>query len=211
MKYSLLAALVVMGTTRASLAPVASAAPVQASAPRPLVCDNTASTPATGTYSSVRVPAGASCHLENATVTGNLIARNARNVYVINTDVRRNIEIRGTRRDVKIGPRGCRFDPPVGNNILVTRSHNVAICFMTVGNNITVSRNDGRLMVRRNVVGSNLRVVDNLAYDRRPGDGRHRLIDAVRVRRNEAGRHIVVRRNADRPLLLAHNVPEPTT
>lgn len=214
MKKKLLAALMVMGTvaalTQALPAPATQAAPPAKA--RKLVCDNTKRDPYTGTYASVRVPKGASCYLEDALVTGNLKAlHGAVDVYVVNTEVRRNLMVRGAERDVVIGPRGCRFDPPVGNNVMVTRSHNVAICFTTAKNNITVSRNDGRIILRDNVAGNSIRVTRNLPYQRKAGDGKHRLIDAIRVRRNEAGRHIVVTRNADRPLLLVDNSPQPRT
>ena len=132
-------------------------------------------------------------------------------VLVINTEVQRNIHIKGAQRDVKIGPAGCRFDPLVGNNVKVTQSHNVAICFTSADNNITVTRNDGRIMLRDNHAGSNIAVNNNLPYDRQPGDGQHPDIDAIRLRDNVADRHIVVRRNHDRPLILEGNSPEPIT
>ena len=200
----------VMGTMAAPLAvPTA----VQAAAPgTKLVCDNTRDDPYTGTYKSVRVPKGASCYLEGALVYGNVKAlHGAQNVVIFDTEVRRNIHLRRVERNVKIGVAGCRYDPPVGNNIKVTRSHNVAICWMTVKNNIMVTRNDGRIMVRNNDVGGNINISNNLAYDRKPGDGHHPNIDAIRLRDNVAGRHIWVRRNSGRPLLEQNNTPAPTT
>lgn len=210
MNKRLLAALMVMGTMAApiNLPPSAQAA-VEGTA---LVCDNTKGDPYTGTYSSVTVPAGASCYLRNALVTGNLKAlHGAVDVVVINTEVQRNIHIRHAERKVKIGTAGCRMDPPVGNNLKVTRSHNVAICFMTVDNNIRITRNDGRILLRNSVAGQNISVTNNLAYNRKPGDGHHRRIAAIRLRDNVAGRHIVVKRNADRPLILRRNTPVPIT
>jgi hypothetical protein len=212
MKKRLLAALVVMGTTAALTQTVAGPSQAAPDKPKKLVCDNTPDDPYTGTYKSVRVPKGASCYLDGATVEGNLMAlHGAVDVYVINTDVQRNLKVRGATRDVKVGPEDCRFDPPVGNNIMVTRSHNVAICFTTVDNNITVSRNDGRIMLRDNVVNNNIRVTKNLPYNRQPGDGQHPNIATIRMYRNTAGRHITVKDNSDRPLRLLHNPPDPLT
>jgi hypothetical protein len=210
MNMRILTAALVMGTMAALVNPTPTA---HAAAPgKALVCDNTKADPYTGTYKSVTVPAGASCYLKNAVVRGNLKALHGSvDVYVINTEVRRNIHIRGAERDVKIGPRHCRFDPIVGNNIKVSRSHNVAICVMSVKNNIMVTRNDGRMILRDNNVGKNIKVMNNLPYSRRPGDGQHRVIDAIRLRHNVAGRHIVVKRNSDRPLLMSDNSPTPTT
>jgi|GEM_PF-7068158 len=210
MNKRLLAALMVIGTMAAPihLAPSAQAA----AGATDLVCDNSRAHPYTGTYTNVTVPAGASCFLRNALVTGNFKAlHGAKNVYIINTEVQRNIHIRRATRTVKIGTAGCKADPPVGNNLKVTRSHNVVICFMTVDNNIRITRNDGRITLRDSVAGQNIQVVNNLAYNRKPGDGRHRKINAIRLFDNEAGRHIVVKRNAGRPLILRGNSPVPIT
>jgi hypothetical protein len=205
----ILAALMVMGTMAAPLnAPTAA----QAAAPGVLVCDNDRAHPYTGTYQRVTVPRGASCYLKNAVVNGNLKAlHGARNVVVLNTEVGRNIHIRGAKRNVRIGVVGCRFDPPVGNNIKVTRSHNVLICFMTVRNNIMVTRNDGRITLLHNDAGRNINVSNNLAFDRKPGDGHHRRIAAIRLRGNEAGSHIFVRGNDGRGLISRNNSPAPIT
>lgn len=208
---TLLAALL---TVAAISAPTALTPPASAQAPGPdrLICDNTRDDPYTGRYASVRVPKGASCYLEDAVVLGNLKALHQPvDVLVINTEVHRNIHIKGAQRDVKIGPTGCHFDPLVGNNVKVTRSHNVAICFTSADNNIAVTRNDGRIILRDNQAGGNIKVNDNLPYDRLPGDGQHADIDAIRLRDNVAGRHIVVRRNAGRPLILEGNSPAPLT
>jgi len=203
------AACAVMGIT--ATVTVSAVSPVTAGEAEPLVCDNTAETPATGTYSSVLVPEGGTCYLVGATVTGNVKAFDPRSVYIIDTEVQRNIKIRGATKNVVIGTEDCRFDPPVGNNVQVMWSHNVAICMMTVDNNITVSRNDGRIMVRDNIVGNNIRVTRNYEYDPLPGEGEHPLSEAIRVRGNTAGSHIFVRHNQDRPLILKNNTPEPIT
>lgn len=211
MHRTLLAALLAVAAMASPTSPT-SPASAQAPGPERLVCDNTRDDPYTGRYASVRVPKGASCYLRNAVVLGNLKAlHDPVDVIVINTEVQRNIHIKGAQRDVKIGPARCRFDPPVGNNVKVTRSHNVAICFTSADNNITVTRNDGRIMLRDNRAGNNIAVNNNLPYDRQPGDGDHPQVDAIRLRDNVAGRHIVVRRNSGRPLILEGNSPQPIT
>jgi hypothetical protein len=199
----------VMGTMAAST--LVDPSPVHAADPGTrLVCDNDSAHPYTGTYKSVTVPKGASCFLRNAVVHGNVKAlHGATNVYIVNTQVDRNIMLTRVTRTVKIGPGGCRIDPIVGNNIKVTRSHNVLICLMSVDNNVTVTRNDGRISLFRNHAGNNIRVVGNLPYDRMPGDGHHPVIEAIRLRHNVADRHIVVRRNQDRPLRMVDNTPTP--
>jgi hypothetical protein len=210
MKKTILAALMVMGTTAAltQAAPASHAAPGDKA--QKLVCDNTKDDPYTGTYASVRVPKGASCYLQGATVEGNVKAlQGAVDVWIVDTEVGRNIHLSKVERDVKIGSEDCKVDPPTGNNIIVTRSHNVAICWMTVDNNIMVTRNDGRMMLRDNTVGNSIRVRKNLPYNPQPGDGEHVQIDAIRVYRNTAERHIVIKDNSDRPVLLKENTPEP--
>lgn len=209
MHKSLLAALMTVAAL-ATPATVPASSAAEAPGPQKLICDNTRSDPYTGTYKSVRVPKGASCYLEDAVVLGNLKAlHDPVDVLVINTEVQRNIHIKGAQRDVKIGPDGCRFDPPVGNNVKVTRSHNVAICFTFADNNIIVTRNDGRIMLRDNHAGNSIKVNNNLPYDSQEGDGQHPDIDAIRVYDNVAERRISVQRNADRPLKLRGNTPEP--
>jgi hypothetical protein len=74
-----------------------------------------------------------------------------------------------------------------------------------------VKRNDGRIIVKRNQVGNNIQVVLNESYVHLPGDGQHPRISAIRVKHNRADRHIFVRNNADRPLILVDNSPTPIT
>ena len=206
----LLAAVLVMGTMAAPV--VAPSAVHATAAPGVLVCDNTKADPYTGTYKRVTVPRGASCYLKDAVVNGNLKAlHGAKDVVVLNTEVKRNIHIRGAERRVKIGVPSCRFDPPVGNNIKVTRSHNVLICFMTVRNNIMVTRNDGRITLLNNDVGRKIQVTNNLPFNHKRGDGHHRRIAAIRLFDNVAGNHIFETRNPRRGLIASGNSPTPTT
>lgn len=196
------AALLVIGTL-APAAPAASAA----LAPQDLVCDNSAATPYTGTYRRVTVRAGDYCYLRGATVTGGVHACNAHTVRIIDTAVARNIHITGTTHDVMIGSPGCRYDPQAGNNIMVTNSHNVLICWETVGNNIKVSRNDGRITLHHNRAGNSISVVNNLPFDWQAGDGQHGRMGAIRFRQNTADNHNRVRNNAGRAVIASGNTP----
>jgi len=208
----ILAALMVMGTLAA---PFVATSNVQAAPPEPAVlqCDNTKDDPANGTYKMVIVKAGASCYLRNAEVLGGVRAvHGAVNVDIINTNVGRNIFIQDATGDVRIGVAGCGFDPTVGNNIKVFDSHNVAICWMTVNNNIMVTGNDGRIQLRDNTAGNNIRVTNNLPLNLLPTDNpNHGNADAIRLFNNVAGNHIFVRDNSGRPLFAADNTPEPRT
>jgi len=110
---------------------------------------------------------------------------------------------------VLIGPTGCKFDPLVGNNVHVTKSHNVLICFVTTRNNILVTGNDGRVSVRDSVAGNNIHVDRNRAWVK-DGPVRHNRPGAIRLLRDTAGNHIHVFHNDDsRVLILKGNSPEP--
>jgi hypothetical protein len=183
-------------------------APAQsAPGPKNIICDNTPATALSGTYKNVRVKPGDSCYLLDAHVTGNLHAKDPVTVKVIDSPVDHNIKVSGATQDVIIGHFNCKFDPVAGNNIMVKDSHNVAICWMSVGNNIKVSGNDGRINVHHNTVDNNISVTNNDAYVAQPLDGVHPDIDAIRFRHNTAGGHNTIRNNAGRPVLAGHNSP----
>jgi hypothetical protein len=188
--------------------PVASTAPVSAAKAAPnFICDGTYEN---RTFKHVRVLPGDTCKLINSTVTGNFMARNPRTVKVLDTTVGRNLMVRGATHNVIIGNRGCGVDPVVGNNIKVTKSHNVAICWMTTKNNLMVTGNDGRINVSNNDVGRNLSVSRNKALVLDPGVT-HPEPGAIRVRNNTAGGHIKLFKNhPSRPLRgLETNTPTP--
>ncbi|MPZ62377.1 MAG: hypothetical protein GEU93_14005 [Propionibacteriales bacterium] len=174
--------------------------------PPNLVCDGTVDG---GTYKRVTVPKGESCRLVDATVKS-VRARGAHDVRILDTDVRRNLMVAGSTGTTKIGNAGeCSYDPAVANNIVVRGSHHVLVCQMSVGNNLTIRRNDGRITVRDNTVDNNLKVNRNLAYDGN-GSVRHRDPDAIRIRGNDAGNHIMVFGNdSSRNLRMWDNTPKP--
>jgi hypothetical protein len=156
------------------------AVPGEAAPPKNLYCTGTVTG---GIYRHVFVPEFASCRLVDAAVTGNLEATNTPSVVeVINTPVGHNLMVLGATGHVTVGGRDCQLDPTVGNNLMVKASRNVAICQMTVDNNLMVRDTTGRVMVRDNRVCGHIRVV------------RNDLI-GLRVLRNAHAGHLVLRDN----------------
>jgi hypothetical protein len=170
----------------AALALTAVAAPSQA-APKTLVCDGSFTG---GTYFSVRVPAGADCTLTGAKVTHGVHAKGAANVRLIDTDVARNVNVRGTTGLTEIIQAGCKQDPVVGNNVMVRRSHDVLICQVHAKNNIMVTRNDGMISILDSHAGNNIMVNRNLAFVANNPPSGHPHPEWIRVFRNTAGGHI---------------------
>jgi hypothetical protein len=189
-----------------SAAPTQAIPDIGAEQPPNLVCDGTY----TGqTFKHVRVRPGATCVLKDSTVTGNLMARDPRTVKVIDTEVRRNLKVRGATDFVKIGNAGCKLDPVVGNNIQVRESHNVLICYMTTKNNISVTGSDGRISLFHNNAGRHIAVSRNDAYDRDPGVT-HPNPGAIRLRYNTVGGHIRLADNHHSRDLLGLGTNEPS-
>ena len=125
-------------------------------------CNSTTTVFSGMTFRNVRIPDGATCMIENSTITGNVQGFGGKVVRIINTDITGNGgNIRNVTGSVTIGSAGCRVDPFVNNNLIVTGSNNVAICEMSIENNLILTGNTGRLMARDNTVCNNLRVVDN--------------------------------------------------
>lgn len=116
-----------------------------------------------GTYKNVFVPEGASCLTSDGVIiTGNFMATKSPGVIsLIDTPVGHNLMVDGATTRVTIGSADCRVDPHVANNLKVTNSNNVAICEMTIDNNLMLTGNTGRIMVRDNTVCQNIRVVRN--------------------------------------------------
>lgn len=161
------------------------AAPVQA-APKALVCEGTVTG---GTYFSVRVPAGASCTLIGAKVTHGVRAKDAANVILLDTDVARNVNIRGTTGMTEVGQSGCKQDPVVGNNLMIRRSHNVLICQVRAKNQIMVTGNDGMISILDSTA-NNIFVNHNRAFVADNPPSTHRHPEWIRVFRDTARHHI---------------------
>lgn len=127
--------------------------------PVDLVCNGTYDQ---RTFRHVVIRDGASCVITNSTITGNVRTTGApRVVSITDTNVTRNIHIRNVTERVTIGAAGCRVDPVAGRNLMVRNSRNVAVCEMSVANNLVVRNNTGILMVRDNKACNNIRVVGN--------------------------------------------------
>jgi len=173
------------------------AAPASANAT--IVCDNTADTALTGELDgTVVVPEGADCYIADATITGAFRAIHSPGVVsVINTHVLAmgGLFVKGATGSVTIGTEGCRLDPYAGRNLKVFDSHNVAICQMSVRNNLMVKRSTGRVMVRDNIACNNLKVTDNTVLGLRVWDNgytRNKMI-----RRNTVANKTIVQNNVD--------------
>ena len=151
----------------AVLIPLAGVAAIvqPASADPAITCANTAKTPMTGLIDgSVDVPDGASCYIQDATITGAFSAIHSPAVVsLINTNVLSDggIFVKGATKRVVIGSAGCKPDPYAGRNLKVFDSHLVAICEMSVRNNIMVKGTTGNVLVRDSIACNNLMVTDS--------------------------------------------------
>jgi hypothetical protein len=129
---------------------------------------------------SVRVEAGGALVTDDTTVNGSVIGRQARTVRLIDTDVvgtgtAGNVNLRGTAGPIVIGSQGCAVDPSTGNNIILVNNHGtIAICFMTVGETVSLRDNDKTIGVFHNTIGNPLVVQNNTAR-------------FIRIRDNEVG------------------------
>lgn len=165
--------------------------------PKNLRCDGVVTG---GTYKNVTVNSGDSCTLSDVTVTGNVHGKKGSvDISILDGTVAHNVQVNGAVGTVRIGNKiGCKYDPPVGNNVHVTNSHNVAICYVNADNNIMVTRNDGRVTVRDSSAGNNLSVSRQLAYVSDGNDKDHRHPEYVRILDNTWGNHLF-HNNPERP------------
>ncbi len=157
-----------------------SVAPASAEAqPKNFTCNNDVLVE--GTFRNVFVAEGADCTVgPDVTITRNFFALKSPGVINVNTDIGRNFMVANATGSVTFGPEGCKVDPHVGNNLMIRNSANVAVCFATVDNNIVLSGNTGRLMLRDSVACNNIRVVNN---------------EIVRVKNNVFGVNFTVKGN----------------
>lgn len=196
----------VAAVAAALVASVSIASP--ASAAQAVECNGTLSL-GDAPQTRVIVRAGASCMVVDSTIKSLRALPGSVDVSVVDSDVTRNLMVRGATGTVQIGPADCRFDPNIGNNIVVRNSHNVLVCLMSVDNNITVRNNDGRVTIRDSSAGNNIRANRNLAYNEQPGDAAHVNPGAIRILRNTADNHIVARGNdASRDVIARDNTPD---
>jgi hypothetical protein len=183
-----------------AMTPVATAAPA---APNLKDCDGVYSS---GTYRNVTVQAGSSCTLNpGVTVIGGVRAAKGASDLYVHTSVGRNIQAKGVTGTVMVGPRGCKYDPPVGNNVHVSDSHNVLICFVDAGNNIMVTGNDGQITVRDSSADNNVMVNRNLKYVA-DGPVKHKHAGAIRLLRVTAGGHVTTKGNDPSRLIIRRDI-----
>jgi hypothetical protein len=193
----------------ASLLLIGGAAPVAAS--HSTACTGTL----TGDFERIDVPDGATCVLEDATVQHsvtvgagatlitddttikqNVRGRGAASVRLIDTDILGNITLSRTTGRIVIGNDGCAVDPIAGGNIhLFDNFGSIAICQMSVRNNILLQNNDGRLAL----------------FDNRVGNNRNTVRGNIQLARNDASDTgiFIVRANSAERLSCRDNAPDP--
>jgi len=144
-----------------------------------------------GTVHNVTVLAGSSCTIPaGVTVTGGVHAKAGAANLLVDTNVAHNIQAKGVTGLVQIGPPTCKFDPLVGNNVHVFKSHDVLICQVTTKNNIMVNHNDGQISILDSHAGNNIMVNRNLPFVPDNPPSTHSNPDWIRVFRSTAGNHI---------------------
>ncbi len=148
-----------------------------ASAAPPADCTGTM----TGALGSLDVPDGATCTLTGASVSGNIkigtgsslmttgsyvrlnvMGDRAKTVLLIDTQVDGQIHLTRTSGQITIGTAGCKTDPIADGNINLQDNYGpIAICQMTIKNNIILHKNHNRIGVFDNRVGNNIQVIGN--------------------------------------------------
>ena len=152
----------------------------------------------------VRVLPGGSLITDDTEIAGNVHSRGAKTVQLIDTNVGHNIMVTNTVNRTIIGSEGCRVDPVSGNNIMVKNNGGgVAICFMTIGNNLHVTGAQKNVGVFNNAVDNNIHLRANTgAFGRLRDnvvDGHIQIFRSTsehRWFRNSAGHQIMCRGNA---------------
>jgi len=136
--------------------------------------------------SNVTVKSGGSLYTSNATIGGNVMSRDAATVRLIDTNIDHNVMISGTTGTVKIGSAGCKVDPSAAGNLMLKGNlGSIAICDMTIGHNVALIGNEGRIGAFRNIVGNNGLFFDNTG-------------PATRVRDNQLDQNLNCRNNTQR-------------
>ncbi|MCA0291874.1 MAG: hypothetical protein LCH82_09615 [Actinobacteria bacterium] len=179
-----------------------------ASAGTTTVCTGTL----TGTYDAIVVPAGATCTLDGAVVRGNVkvgagatlmtydtvvrlnvFGDQAAKVNIIDTNVWGQIHFTRTKGEIIIGTAGCKVDPIADGNINLQNNYGpIAICMMTVKNNILLHNNHNRIGVFDNTVRGGIQVAGNDS-------------PAIRLRNNTVGHNMALRNNDVKIAFVAKN------
>jgi hypothetical protein len=134
-----------------------------------------------GTYHGIEVPDGATCAMLGVNVTHSvrvgagsrliitdseigqhIMGQGARSVRVIDTNVYGQIHLWETTHSITIGTDGCAVDPIADGNIhLHANLGTIAICQMTIRNNLLLQNNKNRIGVYENRVGNNIQLSGN--------------------------------------------------
>jgi hypothetical protein len=118
---------------------------------------------------NIRIQAGGGLVTDDSTINGSVMARGARTVRLVDTDVvgtgaAGNINLAGTSGPIVIGSDGCAVDPVTGNNItLIDNQGTIAICYMSVGETILLQGNDNTIGAFHNTTGNPFIVQGNTA------------------------------------------------
>jgi hypothetical protein len=160
-----------------------------------------------GTFANVFVPAGATCKLQNATVNGNVLARERSRLYVSNTRVAGNIDgvearvvqVKGGSLEGSIqiadGSSAGELGAAVYGGTVLTQG-NIQIIKMNTGTIriADVRLRKGNIKVEENSTGSSLEVVrnqvaQNIQVNKNRGSGRkvvkgNRVFQIVQCKEN---------------------------
>lgn len=156
-------------------------------------------------FKNVTVKKGSSCTIVDSTIHNVHGKKGAADIILLDSPVSHNIQVQGATGTVKVGPKkGCSYDPPVGNNVMIKNSHNVLLCYLTVDNNIRVTGNDGCITLRNNIAYRNITVARNKKFTGGCNTN-HRNPEAIRVIANAYGNHLTVSKNSGRPEVVKFN------
>lgn len=149
----------------------------------------------TGTFANVFVPAGATCYLQNATVNGNVLAREQARLYVSNTYVQGNVDgVEARLVHVEGGSLGGSIQIADGSSPgelgaavfggTVLTQGNIQIIKMNTGSIriADVRLEKGNIKVEDNVTGTGLEVLrsyvaQNIQVNKNRGDGSQAVRD----------------------------------
>jgi hypothetical protein len=112
---------------------------------------------------SIKIGAGSSLFTTGSTVGGNVQGTDGPNtVKILDTDVAQSVHIEQATGRITIGDAGCAIDPVVGIDVNLQNNHGlIALCYLTVGNNMILQGNARTLGIFHNAIGNNLIVQDN--------------------------------------------------
>jgi hypothetical protein len=130
----------------------------------------------TNVTGSIKVGTGSSLFTNAATVGGNVQGTDApQTVIMLDTNIGQSVHIEQAVGRITIGNAGCAVDPIVGIDVHLANNHGlIALCYLSVGNNMILQGNTRTMGIFHNDIGNNLIVQENT--------GRY-----VRIRFNHVG------------------------